>query len=275
VRALVREAGVVRLIDAPAPTVQRPDDVIVRVLVAGICRTDLQVADGRLACADPITLGHELCGRVIAAGGAAGVPLGALVTVDPRIDGFLGTTRHGAFAEQLVVPAANVLVLPELDPRAGAYVEPIAAALAVPAVLAPGARVGVAGDNRFAALVRRVLRAEGFAVADDGAPLDAGVETSATDDELAALCAALRPGGVLVLKSRTPVPVRLPIAAVVDKQLTIRGVTYGSFARAVELAGALELAPLFGEVFPLAGWQRAFARARADEGAKIFLRMDA
>lgn len=274
-RALIKEAGRVRLVEVNAPTVRNADDVIIRVLVAGLCRTDLYVADGRISSTDPITLGHELCGRVIACGDAATIAIGALVAVDPRIgDGFLGVTHHGGFAEYVRVPAANVLTLPELDPRRGVYVEPIAAALAVPAAVVRGTRVGMVRANRFADLLATVLCSEGCEAARDGV-FDAAVETTGTAAELAALCEALRPGGTLLIKSRTPEPVALPLGAIVDKQLVVRGVRYGSFARAVELASTLSLEALFGESSPLAQWEAAFERARTGEATKLFLRMDA
>lgn len=283
-RALVREAGRVQLLDVPEPTVRNADDVIVRVLVAGICRTDLYVAAGRIASTEPITLGHELCGRVIACGAEARIAIGTLVAVDPRIDGgFLGVTQHGAFAELVRVPAANVLALPEIDPRAGAYVEPVAAALAVPKVLAgnalnaelAGTRVGLIGRDRFAELIAAVLRIEGCVVERQG-PFDIAVETTGTPAELAALCEALRPNGTLIVKSRTPEPVALPLAVIVDKQLVVRGARYGSFARAALLVSsdALELDALLGDSFALAQWETAFARARAGEATKLFFRMD-
>lgn len=273
-KALVKEAGGVRLVDVAEPTVRNADDVIIRVLVAGVCRTDIYVADGRIPSADPVTLGHELCGRVIACGDAAGVAIGTLVSVDPRIDGgFLGVTRHGAFAERVCVPAANVLAVPEIDPRRGAYVEPIAAALAVPAMVPAGTRVGMVERNRFADLIAAVLQVEGCEAAREGV-FDAAVETTGSAMELAALCGALRAGGTLIVKSRTPDPVALPLGVIVDKQLVVRGARYGSFARAVELASALALDELLGESWPLARWETAFARARSGEASKLFLRMD-
>ena len=210
-RALVKEAGRVRLVEVPDPVIRAADDVIIRVLTAGICRTDLYVAEGRIASAEPITLGHELCGRVIACGDAS-IAIGALVAVDPRVaGGFLGVTQHGAFAERVRVPAANVLVLPEIDPRAGAYVEPIAAALAVTKTLSgnalhtqiAGTRVGLIGRDRFAELIAAVLRIEGCVVEREG-PFEIAVETTGSAAEIAALCEALRPGGMLIVKSRTP-----------------------------------------------------------------------
>lgn len=283
-RALVREAGTVALVEVPAPRADRPDDVIVEVLAAGICRTDLQVASGAIASADPITLGHELCGRVVEVGPAATVPIGALVTANPVIAGpggrgFLGVTHHGAFAERVRIPAANVLVLPAIEPRVGAYVEPIAAALAVPDVIAArDARIAIFGANRFAELVVRVLGAEGFAAVRietsiEPSSIEVGVETSGTAEELAILIDALRPGGLLVLKSRHPQPVALPLAAIVAKQLIVRGVTYGSFERAIELvvSHAVRVDELCGEGWPLERWAEAFAVARAGEARKLFL----
>lgn len=286
-KALVREAGTVSLADVPAPRLVRPDDVILEIAVAGICRTDLQVASGAIASREPITLGHECCGTVVEVGPRAGLAIGALATVDPVIradgdEGFLGVTHHGVFAQRVCVPAANVLVLPAIDPRAGAYVEPIAAALAVPAALAmhhgDRAAIAVFGRSRFAELVERVLAVEGFAATSITAALepcsiDVGVETSGTTEELAILIEALRPGGLLILKSRHPPPVGVPLAAIVAKQLVVRGVAYGSFTRAIELvsARALRLDDLFGDRWPLECWDEAFAAARAGEARKLFL----
>jgi threonine dehydrogenase-like Zn-dependent dehydrogenase len=282
VKALIREAGHVRLVEVPAPAIVRDDDVIVRVIVAGICRTDLHVACGAVPSVDPITLGHEFCGRVVACGSAANVALGALVSADPRIDGgFLGVTHHGAFADCVRVPAANVHAVGELDPRVGAYVEPVAAALAVVPHVAPGLRVAVFGSNRFSELVRRVLRAEGRGVAAviDGpiarASIDVGIETSGTARELTILVDALRPEGVLILKSRNPGAVPLPVGEIVAKQLAVRGAHYGAFAPAIELLSkALDVSDLIGDAWPLAQHVEAFARARHDEAQKLFLRPD-
>lgn len=275
-KAVIREAGAVQLVEVPRPEPQRPDDVLVQVLVAGICRTDLQVATGTLPAAEPITLGHELAGRLAT---------GELVAVDPRVrDGFLGVDRHGAFADYVVVPAASIYKLPpHVDPRAAAYVEPIAAALAAPDVLAAErfARLAaepwrgiVGGASRFSRLVGDLLRLDGFEVG-TFAPntYDFAVETSGTADEIAMLVDALRPDGVLVLKSRRPGSVEMPIGRIVAKGLTLRAKHYGAFQRAVDLVAtrSLDLAPLFGDTLPLASFREAFARAAVDETRKLFL----
>lgn len=70
-RALLKEGGSVRLARVPEPVIAAGDDVLVRVAFAGVCRTDLLVAEGRLPSRDPIVLGHELSGVVAAAGPSA------------------------------------------------------------------------------------------------------------------------------------------------------------------------------------------------------------
>jgi NAD+-dependent secondary alcohol dehydrogenase Adh1 len=64
----------VHLDDMPEPRVTGPDDVIVRIGGAGLCRTDLHIIDGWFADAIPaplpVVLGHENAGWVHAVGPA-------------------------------------------------------------------------------------------------------------------------------------------------------------------------------------------------------------
>ncbi|HXF98875.1 MAG TPA: L-threonine 3-dehydrogenase [Gaiellaceae bacterium] len=108
-----------------------PDEVVIRVEAASICGTDLHInrwdpwSSGRVK--PPLTLGHELCGTVAAAGGAVrGVSEGAYVSVESHITcgacfhcrtgrahmceraQILGVDRDGGFADYVAVPAACV-----------------------------------------------------------------------------------------------------------------------------------------------------------------------
>jgi NAD+-dependent secondary alcohol dehydrogenase Adh1 len=60
--------------DVPAPEVQGPHDVIVKVGGAGVCRTDIHILEGQWAeksgVALPYTIGHENAGWVSAVGSA-------------------------------------------------------------------------------------------------------------------------------------------------------------------------------------------------------------
>src|SRR5258706_12357693 len=62
-KAIVREASGVRLVERPVPQPAR-GWVRMRVLLAGICRTDLYAAEGRLEVGDSRVLGHELVGVI-------------------------------------------------------------------------------------------------------------------------------------------------------------------------------------------------------------------
>ncbi len=69
-RAMVAETPGRPLVarDRPVPE-PGPDDILVRVLACGVCRTDLHVADGELAHPGrPVIPGHEIVGEVVRCG---------------------------------------------------------------------------------------------------------------------------------------------------------------------------------------------------------------
>lgn len=306
-KALVRHRDSVVVEDVARPLLVSPRAVRIGVAFGGICRTDLYVAEGQIACAVPRILGHEVAGTVESVGPAVTrIAVGQPVTVMPAIacgaclacrgerahecerPSFLGLDRDGGFAEWLVVPEDAVATLPSgVSLRRGAYAEPVAAALGVlEAGLAPSMTGAVIGDGRIAELSARVLASAGFdrvARARDPDALGEGeldfvVETGLAAgglDTLDGLMRPLRPGGTLVLKSRPPRPVDLDVRAAVARRLTIRAVGYGRFGRALELlaSGAVEVDDLFGDDFELADFERAFAAARADESRKQMLRV--
>lgn len=290
-RAIRRTDAGARLVVLPLPALEYDDDVLLRVRLAGICRTDLYVLDGRYGPAATEVTGHEFVAEVVRAGPAVReFAPGDRVTATPLVaeDEILGVQRPGAFAEYLVLPRSCLFAVPSgLDDRLAAYSEPAAAALAVEAAgLTRADRVLLAGEGRIAELTeralarlrpRRLLRCS-FAELARGAvapgSFDCAVETGARDDELALLVEALRPGGRLVLKSRPAEPVRFDLRRAVEKDLTLRCVRYGSFARAIDAlaTGALRVDDLLGPVFALDDFAAAFAAARASEARKIFIR---
>lgn len=301
-RALVREGRRLVLRQAPRPPVATPDDVLIRVALAGICRTDLYVAEGRLHCHDPVILGHEFAGVVRTVGSAVrNLQLGDLVTVKPWVrcgrcrecaaggeclhPGMLGVDRDGAFADYVCVPADTVYPLPAVSPRVGAYVEPVAASLAVlNAPIDRSARGLIHGGNRIAQLTAKIMALHGFTDVtlfdpdtvqydlDEGA-YDFAVETVATTEALAELVRAVRPGGTIVLKSRPFASPAIDVRAAVLKELTFRAVNYGPFPEAIELlaSGRLVVEDLLGPTYPLEQFEQAFADAAAGEGRKPFL----
>jgi 6-hydroxycyclohex-1-ene-1-carbonyl-CoA dehydrogenase len=106
-----------------------PGDVIVEVLACGLCHTDLTYASGATAPkhALPLVLGHEVVGKVIAAGDAVAHALGKRVIV-PAVMGcgecafckagranaclaqkMPGNDVDGGFATHLTVPGASLV----------------------------------------------------------------------------------------------------------------------------------------------------------------------
>lgn len=280
-RALVREQGGVRLRHLPLP-VPGPGEVRVRVELAGVCRTDLQAARGLLPVREPRILGHEFAGTLDGLPVAVNplLPCGACVRCAAGAlcsrPGLLGIHRDGAFAEAVAVPASCVHPMPAgLSFEAGAYAEPVAAALAV---LQAGPRTRerglVAGGGRIARLVERVLRAHGFRSLETGAgpfPEDAFDFAVETDPAaLAEVLRAVRPGGRVVLKSRPSGPVPFDLALAVRKELVLAGAAWAPFPEALAFlaSGKLDLEGLLGPALPL----ESFATLTDDESLKTFLR---
>lgn len=149
-RAIVLDGtGGVELAEVPVP-VPGPDDVVVAPAAVGICGTDIHLVEGSYATGRyPVVPGHEFAGTVVAIGAdVRGISPSDLVGVDPnvncgvcrwcRIKAYnlcvhlepVGVTRHGACAEQVVVPARVTYRLPAgIDATVGALIEPLACVL--------------------------------------------------------------------------------------------------------------------------------------------------
>ena len=266
-----------------------------RVLLAGICRTDVYAADGRLPLPGPTILGHELVGEVEDVDPASELSIGDRVTVFPLMacgrcaacarsgrcsrPRMLGVDLDGAFAEHLLVPVASLRRVPvTLSLRRAAYLEPLAAALAVTQAPIRVDQAGIVlGAGRIADLTSRILRARGFELAEEpGAERDGAfdfvIEASGTEEGLARAIDLVVPGGVVVLKSRPPRPLALDVARAVKADLTLACVSYGSFDEAARLAADLPIEDLLGDVYPLARFDAAMVRTREEPlGPKLFL----
>ena len=123
----------------PLPPLQE-DEVLLRVMVCGICGSDLgYVAAGGLLGPgkEPMPLGHELSAVVVATGpGGAGPALGTRVVVNPvAADNNIGNGGpEGGFADFLRVRNVSrghcLMPIPDsVDDHCAALVEPLAVAL--------------------------------------------------------------------------------------------------------------------------------------------------
>lgn len=116
---LVDGPGAIDVRDVPAPDTSR--GTVVRVERAGVCGTDVKIVSGNIPVAYPRILGHEIVGRVAAAGADSAISVGTRVLVNPssacgscgvcRADrphlcpsgALLGRDVDGGFAELLAV----------------------------------------------------------------------------------------------------------------------------------------------------------------------------
>ncbi len=180
-------------VQVPAPG---PGEVLVRVVAAGVCGSDVHMLHGRVPVAKtPITLGHEMAGTVAAAGPNAGVSLGQKVIVragaacgqcpacaagDDNLcsqQKVLGMGEDGGFAQYVRAPASCLVPLPEnVSFEVGAILADAVAtpyhALAVRGGLKAGESVfvvGAGGVGLHAVLLARAMGA-GLIVASDVRP---------------------------------------------------------------------------------------------------------
>lgn len=167
---VVHGARDLRIEERPDP-VAGPGEVVVAMEWGGVCGSDVAYwkngASGTAVLRDPLVLGHEVAGRVVATGpGVTGWTAGTPVTVHPATatadsvlpDRLAGRTNlhsqvryfgsaafhphtDGGFSELRAVPAAQLRRLPDgVSTELGALAEPLA--VAMHAVRRAGAVVG-------------------------------------------------------------------------------------------------------------------------------------
>ena len=178
-------SGPLRLVERPEPE-PTPDEVLVRVAVCGVCRTDLHLAEGDLPPRRPgVTPGHQAVGEVVRVGDAVtGTAPGDRVGVAwlRRTCGacrwcrggaenlcptpcFTGWDADGGFAELVVAPAAFTYPLPADVPAD--RLAPLLCAGIIGyralrrAALPPGGRLGLYGFGSSAHLTAQLALAQG------------------------------------------------------------------------------------------------------------------
>jgi threonine dehydrogenase-like Zn-dependent dehydrogenase len=156
-------------------------EALIRVRLAGVCATDLQLAAGYKGGYRGV-LGHEFVGEVTAAPsdpawvgsrvvGELNVGCGHCLLCRRGLRkhcrarqslGIIG--RDGAFADYLTLPLANLYTVPAtLSDEQAVFCEPLAAALEIleQVHITPASRVFVVGDGRLGLLVAQVLALTG------------------------------------------------------------------------------------------------------------------
>lgn len=154
----------------------KPGETLVRVSLAGICGTDLEILDGYMAYNG--VLGHEFVGVVEQSQNPDLIGkrvVGEINAGCNKCDSCKkGMQRHcpnrtvlgilkrdGAFAEFLSLPEENLHVIPEsITDEQAVFVEPLAAAFEIKeqVQLNPDWKVAVVGDGRLAQMICQVLK---------------------------------------------------------------------------------------------------------------------
>jgi threonine dehydrogenase-like Zn-dependent dehydrogenase len=272
-RAVVLTGGELTFRNDVPPPEERPGEVRVRVLKAGVCETDLQLIRGYMGFHG--ILGHEFVGiaesgrfageRVV---GEINCSCGAcefcergLSTHCPRRTVLGILNRDGAFADLLSLPEANLHPVPkDLPTELAVLTEPLAAAFQIPAQLPLESfrKAVVLGDGRLGNLCAQVLRLSGCDVtiigkhADKLALLKAlGFETQelfslerrgtadlvvdATGSEtgLPLALSLVKPRGTIIMKTTIAGGHSLSLAPLVIDEVTLIGSRCGPFDRAL------------------------------------------
>ena len=298
-KALVSSSNGPQLTELDPPIITHPHEVLVDIQTAGICRTDLYAAKGLIPLEDGITLGHEAAGRIATIGSSVtNLQVGDSVVINPlrscqkcefcnmgkphlcSHSQFMGLDFSGAFCESVVLPSHEVFRLPaNLTFPIGAYTEPLAATRAIlESSLKPTDQILVYGEGRIADLTHRVLLQEGFqnlTLSGNTNHLrcfDAIVEATSEPLKIKEAIHQINPGGLLILKSRTPEDLNLPILSLIQKRVRIESVYYSDFTEALEYVVADQdwLDQLIGRSYQLADFEAAFAEAEKSEAHKTF-----
>ena len=258
--------------DYPLP-ISANGEVLVRVLQAGICETDLQLIRGYMGFRG--VLGHEFVGIAESGPFAGQRVVGEINCSCHRCEtclagrpthcphrSVIGILNHdGAFADFVAVPQRNLHVVPDSVPTdLAVFTEPLAAAYQIPAQLPLRRedRIVVLGDGRLGNLCAQVLARLCNRVLVIGKHIEKlailrqlGIETCLLENQprerlsdvvvdctgsesgLPTALQLVRPRGTIVLKTTVAGTQTMPWAPIVIDEIRIVGSRCGPFDRAL------------------------------------------
>jgi len=176
-----------RIEEVPEPQIG-PGDILVRTATCGICRTDLHIQEGLAYVPTlPHIGGHEPAGVVVRCGsevigfqpGDRVIPYLFVTHTQQQlhdchapfpdeIDGIIGVTRAGGFAEFFAGPACNFIAIPDAVTFEAAGLVSCAVITAVHAFRRAGMEVGqkalVIGSGGIGVLLVQILKQAGMTV---------------------------------------------------------------------------------------------------------------
>ena len=308
--------GQLQLVERPVPA-PKGTEVLIRVRVAGICNTDLEITKGYMDFRG--ILGHEFVGEVITSDsedwigkrvvgeinlgcGECDWCLGGLSRHCPQRTVLGISGKDGAFAEYMTLPLDNLHPVPDSIPDSRAvFTEPLAAAVEIleQVPVDPAWRVLIIGDGKLAILITRVLMQLGFDLTvlglvpsklelfrmsgakiiqqpdDPGTGYDLVVEASGSPDGWHCAMAAVRPRGIIVLKSTYHGSLDWNTAPLVINEINVVGSRCGPFAPALKILSepSFETQDIVEAVFPFDRALDAFERSQSPNAMKVILAM--
>ncbi len=294
-------------------------EALVKVLLAGICATDLQLIKGYY----PYTgiLGHEFVGEIVQADNAP-ERIGERVVGEINIvcgkcanclrnhpthckyRDVLGIINHnGAFAEYLCLPLKNLIQVPDsISNEDAVFTEPLAAALQIQQqiIIHPNDKVLIIGAGRLGQLIAQTLVLTGcnlqvvaryqqqqqllnehkiaWLLEQDIAHhrFDIVIEATGSTTGFNLSIQAIRPRGIIVLKSTYKDNMSANFSSIVVNEITMVGSRCGSFAPALRLLEDKLVNPsaLITNKFPLSQALQAFEYMQQPGILKVLLQMD-
>lgn len=302
--------GSLHLADALMPC-PGPHEALIRVLMAGICNTDLELLKGYMNFSG--IPGHEFVGLVESAPSRPEL-VGRRVVADINIGSCPGDHRHapdrtvlgilgkdGAFTQYVTLPVWNCHLVPDnVDDQTAVFAEPLAAALEVgqQVHIRAGDRVAVLGDGKLGLLIALGLRhlcpgvmlvgkhpdklaiaaAQGVrtTLADEvSGPFDVVVEATGRPEGITSAMGLVRDEGTIVLKSTTEAASCLDISRIVVREITLVGSRCGDTALALDHLshGLVDPSGLVEAVLPFEDVEEAFRLAARPGARKVLVRM--
>lgn len=304
--------------DVPLPE-PKAQEALVKVSRAGICGTDLELIKGYYPFSG--IPGHEFVGTIVQAPdrpervgqrvvGEINISCGVCATClagrkshCPRRTVMGIVDHHGAFAEYVCLPLANLIPVPDsVSEDAAVFVEPLAAALEIREQIPISAKdnVLVLGAGRLGQLIVQSLIPTGcnlkvaaryekqqkllaqqnvhiiveHAISDRA--FDIVIEASGSPEGFCLAQKAVRPRGTIVLKSTYIGAVQVNLSSIVVDEITLVGSRCGPFAPALALleSGQVDPAGLIDARYSLDDALNAFDRAAQPGTLKVILEMD-
>lgn len=300
--------------DLPLPSLEA-GEALIRVRLAGICGTDLQLLKGYY----PFTgiPGHEFVGEVVQAPeapqlidqrvvGEINVGCGQCALCNTGLNkhcrqrSVLGMkNHHGAFAEFLRLPVANLHIVPDQIPDEKAvFTEPVAAAAHIleQVNIKPDSNVLVIGAGRLGLLISQVIKTtqcqlrvvvrhdkqrqilEQFGIRAIGeqqlpkAEADVVIEACGSPSGLRSAIDAVKPLGSIVLKSTYAGETDFDFSRIVVDEINLIGSRCGNFETALRLLQYdIDPMPLISCQYGFNQVRRAFEAAKLPGALKVLL----